>query len=178
MKKINLVLVLLSVGLSFISCSDYDDTLLKSELEKLKSESDELSRENDSLKHKDDCIIKSFYFTAVNNSSILNQNVYGIINDSIINVRIPNICLDKQLIPTIEFFNDNSFIESPSDSYNFNSPVIITTSNGLGKKRNYIINVSSYTGLPMIFLYTKGGLLLTQKTIMLGGHCRFIPISV
>lgn len=103
MKKINLVLVLLSVGLSFISCSDYDDTLLKSELEKLKSESDELSRENDSLKHKDDCIIKSFYFTAVNNSSILNQNVYGIINDSIINVRIPNICLDKQLIPTIEF---------------------------------------------------------------------------
>lgn len=175
MKKINLVLVLLSVGLSFISCSDYDDTLLKSELEKLKSESDELSRENDSLKHKDDCIIKSFYFTAVNNSSILNQNVYGIINDSIINVRIPNICLDKQLIPTIEFFNDNSFIESPSDSYNFNSPVIITTSNGLGKKRNYIINVSSYTGLPMIFLYTKGGAPVDSKDNYVRGALSIYP---
>lgn len=174
MKKISLVLVL-TVGLSYIACSDYDDTSLQNELDKLKSEAEELSRENDSLKHKDDCIIKSFCFSSANNPCILNEDVYGVINDTVINVRIPTICLDKKLIPTIEFLNDNSFIESPSEIYNFNSPVNITVSNGLGKKIEYKINVSSYTGLPMVFLYTNGGIPIDSKDNYVRGALSIYP---
>lgn len=162
MKKIIIGGVFLGIY-TFYSCSDYDDTQLEEELTNLKNEIGNLSHENDSLKHLNDCVIKSFYFTYEDNPLLLNETVYGVIRDSVINVRIPNICLNKKLIPTIEFENNNSYIETPTELNDFNSPVDITVANGVGKVKTYRVSVSSYTGLPMMFVYTNGGANVVSK---------------
>lgn len=169
MKTIFLKAAAVAAACSLCACSGYDDTPLANEVIRLRSEMEALMSENDSLKHEDDCVVKSFCFDSGDNAGVLSRTVYGVISDTVINVRIPEICLDKHLVPRIEFANENCFIESPSELTDFNSPATFCVANGMGKRRTYVVNVSSYTGLPMLFVYTDGSVRVESKDYYVRG---------
>lgn len=102
--------------------------------------------------------LKSMKFLATDNPlQLVDDANCTIVNDSIIECWIPNIVKDKTLIPTLSFTGD--FVSFDDVVYsggggNFSKPVKLTVSLS-DHKKDYIVYVYSYTGLPLLWIDTN-----------------------
>ena len=106
-------------------------------------------------------------FSAEDNFYQLTEDVNCvIIGDSAVECWIRHIVPNKILKPTCDYigskiiFNNN---ESSSDFIDFSEPVKLSVYNG-GKQRDYIVNIHTFTGLPIVWIETQDRQSINSKT--------------
>lgn len=113
-------------------------------------------------------VLISLSFLCYDNPIQLTADVKGeIVGDSIVDCWVPNIMSDKELIAQVEYVGESiMFDDVPatigSTKHDYKKPVKMTISNG-NKSKDYTIYVHSYTGLPVMWIETKGRQDITSK---------------
>jgi hypothetical protein len=111
----------------------------------------------------------SFGFKASDNPLTLIYDIAGVVEDSVIKVLIPHVMTSgKTFIPTFTIAGSGVSIgetpqQSGANSVNFSSPVVYTVSHLSGATKRYTVQVSSFTGLPMVFINTKNNAQIASK---------------
>lgn len=99
--------------------------------------------------------LHSFKFLAANNPLQLVDDVNSsIINDSIVELWLPTVVKNKELVPTLQFTGDLSYFDDipyTGGGGDFSKPVKLTITKSDFKK-DYYVYVYSYTGLPIIWI--------------------------
>ena len=110
----------------------------------------------------------SFYVS--DNPYQLVQDVHGeIIGDSVVNFWIPYLLPNKKLIPVIEkegdkiLINDDIYAE-PLRSVDFSCPAKLTVQN-LSDKKDYMVYVHTFTGLPVMWIETEDRRTIDSKEV-------------
>ncbi|MDR1022092.1 MAG: CotH kinase family protein [Prevotellaceae bacterium] len=110
-----------------------------------------------------------FGFKAEDNPLALVDDVAGTVEDSVIKVLIPYVMISgKTLIPSYAVEGDTVLIgdipqQSGAGSVDFSLPVRYTVRNRLGGEKRYTVQVSSFTGLPIVFINTKDNAPISSK---------------
>lgn len=142
-------LFVLLCNISFLACTDLDE--IESRLNELEeTQKKELSQP----------ALTAIVFRAADNPNQLIEDVEcGNISDSIVECRINHIVTDKMLVPHLEFNGDSILadgqrVKSDTTRLDFRKPVVMTVANDTLKK-SYTVCVSSFTGLPVVWIETK-----------------------
>jgi len=142
-------LFVLLCSISFLACTDLDE--IESRLNELEeTHKKELSQPS----------LTAIAFRAAANPNQLIEDVEcGNISDSIVECRINHIVTDKMLVPHLEFIGDSILVDgqpvkSDTTRLDFKKPVVMTVANDTLKK-SYTVCVSSFTGLPVVWIETK-----------------------
>lgn len=110
----------------------------------------------------------SLSFSCYDNPMQLTADVKGeIIGDSIVDCWVPNLMSDKELIPKVEYVGESIMFDDVPvaiglTKQDFKKPVKLTITNG-NKTKDYTIYVSSFTGLPVMWIETVGREEITSK---------------
>lgn len=116
--------------------------------------------------------ITKFGFQSAENPHLI-DDVVGIIEGDAISVRVPHYTEIKDLIPNIAgdfkevFINDEPFIPGQS-RVELGIPAKIATKNELDEKREYELNFSVFTGLPIVHVNTEGVNINSKETYVNG----------
>ena len=127
-----------------------------------------------------DGAIISIKFDAKHNPYSILQDIECEINDNgIISGRIPNIVDSKKLIPTIEYNGSKIFvgeeeITSEESIIDCSKPVVITVIGNNGAKKDYILEVTAFTGLPVMYINTEGNVDITSKDNYLNATIKIV----
>lgn len=120
----------------------------------------------------------SMQFLSIMNSSIISQDIMGeIINDSLVEVRLPNIVENKELAPQFVFVGDSITLDGKiylgGGTFDFSKPITVTVySDSIFK--NYVVNVHGYTGLPILWIETEGRKDITSKDIYINAKLKLV----
>lgn len=115
--------------------------------------------------------IKSMEFHSKDNSQLLiNDVVCNIAGDSIITCRIPHFMQSKKLVPRVDYEGDEIRMESLGGAIlvsgntccDFSKPVKLVVIKG-DKRKNYLVFVQAYTGLPVCWIETEGRVPIESK---------------
>lgn len=142
-------LFVLLCSISFLACTDLDE--IESRLNELEeTHKKELSQPS---------LTAIAFRAAVNPNQLIEDVECCNISDSIVECRINHIVTDKMLVPHLEFIGDSILVDgqpvkSDTTRLDFNKPVVMTVANDTLKK-SYTIYVSSFTGLPVVWIETK-----------------------
>ncbi|MDR0565858.1 MAG: CotH kinase family protein, partial [Prevotellaceae bacterium] len=132
------------------------------------------------LRRNDQPRFLSFGFKASNNPLTLISDIAGTVEDSVIKVLIPHmVTVGKNLIPTFTIEGSAALIgdepqQSGVSSVDFSSPVVYVVSNQAGDTKRYAVQVSSFTGLPMVFINTKDRAPIVSKSNYVDATIRII----
>lgn len=115
--------------------------------------------------------ISSFTFKAVDNASVLLENLLCNIEDNMISGRIPHIVEGKKLVPTIKFEGEGKLIlhSSPDQNINietdYSRPVVYDVIDEETKEvlDSYEVYISSFTGLPVLWIETENRAEIVSK---------------
>lgn len=113
--------------------------------------------------------IISMSFMVAQNPNQLKKNVESeIVSDSLIVFWINGTAVKKKLIPSIEYVGDAIYVGSiqvvsGETKLDFSSPLVMTVVKDSIRK-DYIVNVNSYTGIPVVTIDTEGNRNITSKT--------------
>lgn len=123
--------------------------------------------------------MKTFIFRSSNNPLSLSSDVVCTIEDNNIHVLISHIVPSKKLIPDFSFEGKEVLVngvvqESGRDSVDFSTPVEYTVQSGTGESRQYTVRVSSFTGLPIVFINTNGNAPIDSKDNYVDGTIRVV----
>lgn len=145
---------------------------------RVKLESDELQRKLDSLEatlvHVVEPKLLNIEFVTNENPSLPKNTSCTIIGDSVIECWLPMITVEKYLIPRFTFdgtlvtINDMEAVSGKS-MFDFKAPAKVTVHTSQETKK-YIMYVHSFTGLPLMQIYTEGGVPITSKEYYLNAH--------
>jgi hypothetical protein len=112
----------------------------------------------------------SFGFKASDNPLALLSDIAGTVEeDSVIKVLIPHmVTSSKTFVPSFTIKGDSVFIgtefqQSGVSRVDFSSSVVYTVKNQLGETKRYTVQVSSFTGLPIVFINTKDNAPIASK---------------
>ncbi|MDR2802136.1 MAG: CotH kinase family protein [Prevotellaceae bacterium] len=110
----------------------------------------------------------SFGFKASDNPAALLSDVVCMIDENAVSGSVPHVLLSKKLIPYFTFEGasvliGNEIQESGKDSVDFSSPVEYTVRNQTSDSTTYTVQVSSFTGLPIVFINTKNSAKIESK---------------
>lgn len=113
-------------------------------------------------------IVSFTFFSELNYLQIVEDVECEIIGDSIIECWIPNILDDKKLMPSFTFNGTNVLLDSTEvrsneSRYDFSKPVQLRVLSDNGNSKDYVINVYSFTGLPIIWIDTNNHEEITSK---------------
>ena len=111
--------------------------------------------------------INDFAFTSEKNSE-LNQNVNLVLDGNTFKGRVPQNINISEFIPNFSYTGSSISIDgSPQESgvtpNNFNNVVIYKVVNDFGDEAEYQIDVTKFTGLPIINLITDGSVQIDSK---------------
>ena len=111
--------------------------------------------------------INDFAFTSENNPE-LNQNVNLVLDGSTFKGRVPQNINISEFIPNFSYTGSSISIDgSPQESgvtpNNFNNVVTYKVINDFGDEAEYQIDVTKFTGLPIINLITDGSVQIDSK---------------
>ena len=111
--------------------------------------------------------INEFIFTSEKNSE-LNQNLNFELNGNTFNGRVPQNINISQLIPNFSYTGSSISVDgNPQESgvtpNNFDNVVIYKVTNDLGDEAIYQIDVTKFTGLPVVYLVTDGSVQIDSK---------------
>ena len=101
-----------------------------------------------------------------------------IIGDSIVECWLPGMQQDKLLVPSFTFEGDSIIsgdmtIKSSETKADFSKPYDMSVISGY-KIRKYCVYVHAYTGLPILWIVTKGNQEITSKDEYLDAHMRLV----
>ena len=122
----------------------------------------------------------SFGFRASDNPAALVYDVAGTVEDSVIRVSIPHVMENgKTLIPVFAIAGSGVSIgkapqQSGVNSADFSSPVIYTVTHSSGATKRYTVRVTSFTGLPVVFINTKDRAPIVSKDDYVDATIRII----
>jgi hypothetical protein len=122
----------------------------------------------------------TFGFKASGNPLALIYDIAGTVEDSVISVRIPYVLANgKVLVPAFtvegsEVLIEDELQQSGVDSVDFSSPVVYTVKNQAGESKTYTVRVSSFTGLPIVFINTKDRAPIVSKDDYVDATIRII----
>ena len=159
--------ILILVGGAFLSCKSGTDDLII-----------EPPTEVDSVQINSPSI-KNAVFKAYDNPQILIEDVKGeIIGDSTIEFWIPYILPGKVLMSDIEFEGESLLWEdsivSEHPLIDFKAPVKLSVI-GIGNiKKDYMVYVHSFTGLPIIWIETENRKEILSKTDYVNAHMKLV----
>jgi hypothetical protein len=110
----------------------------------------------------------SFGFKKSDNPATLQSDEVCTIEEHVISVLVPHVLQSKKLVPYFTFEGESVFIgdeiqESGKTSVDFSSPVEYTIRNQTGEGTTYTVRISSFTGLPMVFINTKNNAPVVSK---------------
>lgn len=170
---------------------------------KLQEESDDLKRQRDDLeaearKRQEENekiqkrlqelgdslnVVEPFLFTmefvaADNIYQLIEDTPCTIVGDSAVECRILNITDDKLLIPRFTFQGSVVTIngveaESGVTQFDFSTPVVLSVITAQ-KIKDYVVYVSSYTGLPSVWVNTNSHLNIANENQYYGGSFKLI----
>ncbi len=105
--------------------------------------------------------IRSFKFRSKNNAGKLTQDITMPVNGSLITTNTSFVIEDKVLVPEFEFegggvYLDRESVVSGETEVDFSGPVVLTVKNKNGKEKAYTVKLVSFTGLPVVYIDTKG----------------------
>lgn len=124
----------------------------------------------------------SLSFLCYDNPMQLTADVRGeIVGDSIVDCWVPNLMSDKELIPKVEYVGESiMFDDVPaaigSTKHDFKKPAKLTIANG-NKSKDYTVYVHSFTGLPVMWIETKGRQDITSKDEYLRASFKLVENS-
>lgn len=113
-------------------------------------------------------LLKAFSFRVSSNPYQLVEDVpCEIIGDSVAECWVRHFINDKELIPHFEYYGSNVYVDgqpikSDETRLDFNKPVHLTITGGTLQK-DYTVFVHSFTGLPVVWIETKGRQDITSK---------------
>ena len=116
-----------------------------------------------------DGAILNFKFLAQNNPLHLSRDIECSIDENgVIRGHIPNIVNSKLLIPVFDYqgirvFNDTIEIVSGETLVDFSRSVNLSVEGKNGARKNYIVELMAFTGLPVVYINTEGGASITSK---------------
>ena len=124
--------------------------------------------------------IKTLCFKSAENPKVLMSDAWGEISeDAIISVRIPHIVDSKKLRADIQYVGNSVTIADtiPYTSeliIDYSKPVKVTVGNEIGEKKDYIINVHSFTGLPVMYINVNDNKEITSKKSYLAATIKLV----
>ena len=147
-RSIHHLILIISCGIAMVSCR-------KDELE---------------MVEKTPCepLLKALSFKASSNPYQLVEDVRcEIIGDSMVECRVGHMVIDKVLVPHFEFQGDGVLVDgrpvrSDETRLDFRKPVRMTVVSG-SLRKDYTVNVHSFTGLPVVWVETEGRREITSK---------------
>lgn len=167
---------ILFIIMTFSSCStDLSD--LESRLEKLETENNNHFGDKE---HSDSIFPKllSLTFEASANPLQLSSNITGeIIGDSVVECWIPNMVENKEMSPQLSFQGESVLIDGEpytgGGKFDFKKPVCLSV---IQKdiKKDYMVYVHSFTGLPIVMIETEERKEVTSKTEYLNASFKLI----
>lgn len=104
--------------------------------------------------------ILSFIFYADKNSKELISDIIMEIKDNKISGRIPYYCQVSNLVATVEYKGEQLYVNDVKQSDknivdNFSKEVNIKVKSSTGEESNYSVNLTNFTGLPVVFISTN-----------------------
>lgn len=122
-------------------------------------------------------IIKTFSFKSSKNPLTLISDVTFTIDNDVIHALIPNIISESEFIPDFTFEGEqviaNGEVQvSGTSRVDFSSPVEYIVQNKTGQTKTYTVKVSVFTGLPMVFIYTKNNAPIVSKEDYVDGNIK------
>lgn len=124
--------------------------------------------ENETIIDDEAPLIKTFSFKSANNPLTLISDVEFTIEDDVIHALIPNIISESEFIADFTFEGEQILVDGTSQEsglniVDFSSPVEYVVQNKSGKTKAYIVKVSVFTGLPMVFIHTNNNTPIISK---------------
>ena len=125
----------------------------------------------------------SFGFREADNLLQLSTDIFGDISEDHISIFVPHILPGKLLIPEFTFSGlqvtvNGDIQESGYSIVDFSTPVEYLVSNESGAIKKYTITVSSFTGLPIVFINTENDAQIVSKDDYVNATIRIIENSV
>lgn len=137
----------------------------------------------DNLEEKEKCVLnpklESFIFLISQNPYQLSTNVAGrIVNDSIVECRVPHVLFDKSLIANFTYSGDSITINhsraiSEESVCDYKKPVRLSVFSGSAQK-DYWVYVYSYNGLPIITIDTEDRKEIVSKVDYLKANFKLV----
>jgi spore coat protein CotH len=118
----------------------------------------------------------NFAFRSQDNSE-LDSDLYLIINGAAVTGRLPTNSPVNGLVATFEFEGETVSIDGVTQNSadrpnDFTQPVALTVTNASGDIANYTVDVTNFTGLPIVYLATEGGVSIVSKEDYVPGTIR------
>ena len=147
----------------------------KEEAEKLKQRLEELERIKSGIVPEPQLL--TMEFKKADNAGLSGDvtcEVYS--SNGIVNCWLPDLDDPKKLVPRFTFdgtlmMMGSTEVTSGSTAIDFTEPVTMTVTTSKGTK-DYVVNVYSYTGLPVMRIDTEGGRSITSKETYLNAHMK------
>lgn len=150
----------LSLSIAFTSC---EDTIYIEE----------------SAEATDAATLKDFVFLSSNNSQhLVSDVVCEVIGDSVIACHIPQIVENKTLVPTFSIgkgrlMHNGVEVVSGVTALDCSEPVVLQLQ-AAGVQKTYVLPVTCFTGLPIIYINTNGRAPVESKDDYLSGTFRIV----
>lgn len=125
----------------------------------------------------------SFEFLQENNAKLLSKDINCAIEENSIKILIPHVLEDKNLIANFTFEGEKVFVgeqeQISGESINdFSKPVEYVIENASGEKKVYKVEVSAFTGLPIIFIQTENHADIVSKDEYLNATIQILGDSL
>lgn len=124
--------------------------------------------------------LRSLCFRSVKNPKVLINDVHGEISDeNIISARIPHTVNNKMLQVDIDYVGSyvtvaDTILYTPEMIVDYSKPVKFTIYNDEGETKDYIVNVHSFTGLPVMYINVNNNKAVTSKTSYLAAKLKIV----
>ncbi len=147
----------------------------KEEAERLKKRLEELERIKSGIVPEP--LLLTMEFKKADNAGLSEDVVCEVYSSNgIVNCWLPKMEDPKKLVPRFTFdgtlmMMGSTEVTSGSTAIDFTEPVTMTVTTSKGTK-DYVVNVYSYTGLPVMEIDTEGGRSITSKETYLNAHMK------
>lgn len=138
----------------------------------------ELQALEDEINYVEAHLLSMEFVAADNPLQLIENTPCTIIGDSVVECRILNVTDDKVLIPRFTFQGSRVTIngveaESGKTQFDFSSPVVLSVITA-SEIKDYDVYVTSYTGLPTVWIDTNGHVNVANPNQYYGGSIKVV----